>query len=89
MLNQIKANLVIVDLNLPGESGEVLVNYIKSHQTLSHLPIMILSADATTETIERLNQAGVDDYMTKPLNIALFSESVLTLTQGDRNKHDR
>ena len=50
---------------------------------------MILSADATTETIERLNQAGVDDYMTKPLNIALFSESVLTLTQGDRNKHDR
>ena len=89
LLNQIKANLVIVDLNLPGESGEVLVNYIKSHQTLSHLPIMILSADATTETIERLNQAGVDDYMTKPLNIALFSESVLTLTQGDRNKHDR
>jgi len=89
LLNQIKANLVIVDLNLPGESGEVLVNYIKSHQTLSHLPIMILSADATTETIERLNQAGVDDYMTKPLNIALFSESVLTLTQGDGNKHDR
>lgn len=89
LLNQIKANLVIVDLNLSGESGEVLVNYIKSHQTLSHLPIMILSADATTETIERLNQAGVDDYMTKPLNIALFSESVLTLTQGDRNKHDR
>jgi len=89
LLNQIKANLVIVDLNLPGESGEVLVNYIKSHQTLSHLPIMILSADATAETIERLNQAGVDDYMTKPLNIALFSESVLTLTQGDRNKHDR
>jgi len=89
LLNQIKANLVIVDLNLSGESGEVLVNYIKSHQTLSHLPIMILSADATTETIGRINQAGVDSYMTKPLNIALFSESVLTLTQGDRNKHDR
>ena len=79
---------MIIDLNLSGESGEVLVNYIKSHQTINHLPIMILSADATTETIERLNQAGVDDYMTKPLNIALFSESVLTLTQSDRNKHD-
>ena len=88
LLNQIKDNLVIIDLNLSGESGEVLVNYIKSHQTINHLPIMILSADATTETIERLNQAGVDDYMTKPLNIALFSESVLTLTQSDRNKHD-
>ena len=88
LLSQIKANLVIIDLNLSGESGEVLVNYIKSHQTINHLPIMILSADATTETIERLNQAGVDDYMTKPLNIALFSESVLTLTQSDRNKHD-
>ena len=88
LLSQIKANLVIIDLNLSGESGEVLVNYIKSHQTINHLPIMILSADATTETIERLNQAGVDDYMTKPLNIALFSESVLTLTQSDSNKHD-
>lgn len=89
LLNQINANLIIIDLNLPGESGEVLVNYIKSHQTLSHLPIMILSADAMPETIERLEKIGIDNYMTKPLNIAAFSKTVLTLAQDDWNKNDR
>lgn len=89
LLNEINVDLVIIDLNLPNESGEVLVNYIKSHQTLNHLPIIILSADAMPDTIERLEKTGINSYMTKPLNIAAFSKIVLTLTQDDWNKNDR
>lgn len=88
LLNAISTDLVIVDLNLPDESGEVLVSYIKSHQTLNHLPIIILSADATEETIERLKKTGIDSYMTKPLNIADFSQTVLKLTQDHGGEHE-
>ena len=89
LLNQINANLIIIDLNLPDGSGEGLVNYIKSHQTLKHLPIIILSADAMPETIKRLNKVGIDSYITKPLNIAEFSHTILKLTQDNWSDDDR
>jgi signal transduction histidine kinase/ActR/RegA family two-component response regulator len=80
LLNEIEANLMIIDLNLPDESGEALVSYIKSQDRLKHLPIIILSADAMPETIARLEKTGINCYMTKPLNIASFSQKVLELT---------
>jgi len=88
LLNAISTDLIIVDLNLPDESGETLVHYIKSHQTLQHVPIIILSADATNETIQRLEQAGIDSYITKPLDIVVFSQTVLTLTQAHGGKYE-
>lgn len=81
LLNEIEANLMIIDLNLPDESGEALVSYIKSQDRLKHLPIIILSADAMPETIARLEKTGINCYMTKPLNIASFSQKVLELTK--------
>jgi len=88
LLNEINTSLIIIDLNLPDESGETLVDYIKSHEKLHHLPIIILSADAMPETITRLKKKGINEYMTKPLNIALFNKTVLTLTQENEIKND-
>lgn len=89
LLNEIDASLMIIDLNLPDESGESLVNYIKSTQSFAHIPMMILSADAMPETIERLKNTGIDEYMTKPLNIAAFTKTVLKLTQDDEVEDER
>lgn len=81
-LNEIVPSLLLIDLNLPDGSGEDLVSHIKSEPRLSNIPIMILSADALPETIARLIAAGVDDYMTKPLDVALFSRKVRELLQA-------
>lgn len=81
LLQEIDMSLVIIDLNLPDDSGEALVRYIKSHNTLNHLPIIILSADAMPETIVRLQKLGIEQYMTKPLNIAAFTDTVLKLIE--------
>jgi response regulator of citrate/malate metabolism len=43
---------------------------------------MILSADALPETITRLTHAGVEHYMTKPLDVALFSKKVRELIEA-------
>ena len=65
-----------------------MVDYIKSHEKLHHLPIIILSADAMPETIARLKNKGINEYMTKPLNIAVFNKTVLSLTQENGIKND-
>jgi len=80
LLNELKFALCILDLNLPDGSGEDLFTYIKSIDSLKKLPIMILSADAVEATIDRLKAKGVQSYMTKPLNIAQFTEQVKQLT---------
>jgi DNA-binding NarL/FixJ family response regulator len=49
--------------------------------------MMILSADALPETMERLQAAGVAYYMTKPLDVAVFSKKVRELIRAqEKNK---
>jgi signal transduction histidine kinase/ActR/RegA family two-component response regulator len=86
LLNDIDVHLIIIDLNLPDESGEALVHYMKSQADLISVPIIILSADAMPDTIQRLEKTGIDKYMTKPLDIASFTKTVLNLTE-DKREH--
>jgi len=65
---------LLIDLNLPDGSGESLVSFIRSEANYQHIPIMILSADALPETITRLKAAGAEHYMTKPLDVAVFTK---------------
>lgn len=81
-LDEITPALLLLDLNLPDGSGEDLVKFIKSTPALEHLPIMVLSADATPETVSRLNAAGVSDYMTKPLDVAQFNKKIKELIKS-------
>lgn len=80
-LTEVSPSLLLIDLNLPDGSGESLVEYIKSDSTYSAIPIMILSADALPETIDRLKLAGVEHYMTKPLDVAMFIKKIRELIE--------
>ena len=80
-LTEIMLSLILIDLNLPDGSGESLVNYIQADSEYCTIPMMILSADALPETITRLKNAGVADYMTKPLDVAMFNRKVRELMQ--------
>ena len=71
----------MIDLNLPDGSGESLVNFIQSDEKYKDIPIMILSADALPETIARLEATGVAHYITKPLDVAVFSKKVRDLIE--------
>lgn len=81
-LTEMTPSLLLIDLDLPDGSGEDLVRHIKSNPQYNHTPIMILSADALPETIHRLHAAGVEHYMTKPLDVAVFSKKVRELIEA-------
>lgn len=79
-LRDMRPNLLLLDLNLPDGSGEKLIKHIQSSRTnLQHIPVVILSADALPETIQRLNALGITHYFTKPLNVAAFNQLLLKL----------
>lgn len=61
--------LIFVDVNLPDMSGEDLIVHLQNDLREATPPIVVLSADAMTSTIERLKSLGIVEYMTKPYDI--------------------
>jgi CheY-like chemotaxis protein len=62
-------HLIFVDVNLPDMSGEDLIVHLQNDLREATPPIVVLSADAMSSTIERLKSLGIVEYMTKPYDI--------------------
>ena len=65
-LNNEKFSVIILDLMLPGKSGNIIVEEIKPHLDT---PIIVVSAKDELDTKVNLLFSGADDYMTKPFEI--------------------
>jgi signal transduction histidine kinase len=61
--------LILLDLNLPDMQGTDVLTRLRQEPSLATVPIVVLSADATTASQERLLAAGASAYLTKPLNL--------------------
>jgi PAS domain S-box-containing protein len=69
-------DLILLDLHLPDMSGEEVFQRLKTDEATSAIPIAIVSADASGETLGRLQQAGANSFITKPLNVGHFLETI-------------
>ena len=76
LAKDIKPDLILLDLDLPDIHGrEVFINLQADSGTKS-IPVVIISADAMTHQIRKMLKAGAQDYLTKPIEIALFLKMV-------------
>lgn len=79
-LHELMPDLLLLDLNLPDSDGESLLEYLQRSQApLKNIPVIILSADAVPDTLQRLRTFGIAHYFTKPLNVAMFNQFLLKL----------
>jgi len=60
---------ILLDLHLPDVSGEEVLRRLRANPRTAHIPVTILSADATPGQVNRLIDAGARDYLTKPLDV--------------------
>jgi len=58
-------DLILLDLMLPGKSGEELIKQIREESTI---PIIVISAKVDIENKVQVLKMGADDYITKPFN---------------------
>lgn len=67
--SDIVADLLILDIMLPGEDGMAILQKIRRQESGQRLPIMMLSAlGAEYDKVQALED-GADDYMTKPFGV--------------------
>ena len=72
MVRETPPDLILLDLDLPGQGGEAALRAIRKSPSLAAIPVVILSADALQESIDRLRAAGATTYLTKPLDLKAF-----------------
>ena len=60
---------VLLDLHLPDISGEEVLRRLRQNPKTQHIPITVLSADATPGQISRLLASGSREYLTKPFDV--------------------
>jgi putative two-component system response regulator len=67
---QIRPDLLLLDLHMPGVDGFQLLREINTGTTSGrYLPVLVLTADATEHTKRRALGAGAHDFLTKPFSI--------------------
>ncbi|HEU5111088.1 MAG TPA: ATP-binding protein [Micromonosporaceae bacterium] len=62
-------DIVLLDLHLPDMPGEQLLVLLRDEPATCNVPVVVLSADATSHHIDRLHSAGVAAYLTKPIAV--------------------
>ncbi|MHB8776619.1 MAG: ATP-binding response regulator, partial [Anaerolineales bacterium] len=71
-----KPALILLDLHLPDIHGEVVLERLRAEPETKHIPIVIMSADATTDQIEHMLAVGANAYLTKPIDVKEFLKMV-------------
>ena len=69
-------DVVISDWNMPNMSGLELLKALRAHPKFSHMPVLLITAEARKENIVEAAQAGADGYIVKPFTLGTFQEKL-------------
>lgn len=79
-----KPDLVITDIQLPHITGIELMQLLRADDELKDVPIMAVTAYAAAGDDERFRAAGAQAYVSKPISVMRFAETVDQLLEGGR-----
>jgi two-component system cell cycle response regulator DivK len=71
-----RPNLILMDIQLPEVSGLEVTKWLKDDEELRNIPVIAVTAFAMKGDEERIRQGGCEAYISKPISIAAFLETV-------------
>lgn len=69
-------DLILMDIQLPEISGLEVTKWLKDDEELAHIPIIAVTAFAMKGDEERIRQGGCEAYISKPISISAFLDTV-------------
>ena len=89
-INNMKIDLAILDIMLPGDDGYTILEQLKSMPSVKDVPVIMVTAkEAEFDKVKGL-EGGADDYITKPFGMMEFVARVkAVLRRSTRQNEDR
>ena len=69
-------DLILMDIQLPEVSGLEVTKWIKEDDDLRSIPVIAVTAFAMKGDEERIRQGGCEAYLSKPISVAKFIDTV-------------
>ncbi len=81
LLKKSKFDFIITDIAMPNMNGFELLSAIKADESLKHLPVLMVTAEARKDDIVRSMQGGAAGYIVKPFTRTTLEERVRKILQ--------
>ena len=69
-------DLILMDIQLPEVSGLEVTKWLKEDDDLHVIPVIAVTAFAMKGDEERIRQGGCEAYISKPISVARFIETI-------------
>lgn len=79
-------DLIVMDMMMPEMDGWHAVQKIKTDKTTKHIPVIALTVRTLPAERQRALEAGIDAYLTKPINMPLFMDTIESMLAKDKGK---
>ncbi len=77
---ELHPDLIILDIIMPGMDGFEVIRRLQEDPSCSHIPIMVLTAIATSYGRQTATDAGANDFVTKPFTVGDLVTRAKTMT---------
>jgi PAS domain S-box-containing protein len=84
-----RPDVILMDINLPGISGVEALRILALDPATAHIPVIAVSANAGPRDIAKGLEAGFFRYLTKPIKVAEFMETLEVALKGATSGSDR
>jgi len=81
--------VILMDINLPGISGITALRILAKDPTTAHIPVIALSANAMPRDIEKGLEAGFFRYLTKPIKVNEFMDTLDLALKFSKRQSER
>jgi two-component system cell cycle response regulator DivK len=78
-----KVDLILMDIRLPYEDGYSALRKIRQSSRLKEVPVIAVTAEASTEQMNKARQSGFDGFLGKPLDPDLFPDQIQRILSGE------
>ncbi|GAB4234392.1 MAG: response regulator [Methyloligellaceae bacterium] len=77
-------DLILMDIQLPEVSGLEVTKWLKDDETLCSIPVVAVTAFAMKGDEERIREGGCEAYISKPISVATFLETIRHYAGGEQ-----
>lgn len=86
LLKETKIDIVLTDINMPVMDGVTLVKNMREDETLSKIPIVVVSTEGSAERRDELTEMGVRGFIRKPFTPESLSDMVRSVIGGGKSE---